>query len=106
MKSMRCSESMNIELKNYLDPRRNIVDIFGHFERSLDERRYAELEANFRMTQTLPTLIVDFPILKYTVQVYTPTIYKMLEAKYLNGLSWQVQESSNVGDYEGILCIQ
>ncbi|KAJ8617285.1 hypothetical protein MRB53_013471 [Persea americana] len=97
MKSTQRSEGLNRELKNYLDPRKVIVDFFDHFERLLEDRRFAELQANFKMTQTLPTIKVQVPILMHAATVYTPSVYKMFEKEYLNGLSWQVEEQGDVG---------
>lgn len=63
----------------------------------MDDRRFAELDANFRMTQTLPNSKVPVLILKHAAHVYTPSIYKMFKAEYINGLGWQVEETSDVG---------
>lgn len=54
--------------------------------------RFKKLRANFRMTQTLPKNHVEVPISKHAAHVYTPSIYKMFETEYLDGLSWQIKE--------------
>ena len=48
------------------------------------------------MTQTLRNIKVQVPILKDAASIYTPSVYKMFEKKYLNGLRWEVEEQSNV----------
>ena len=77
MNSTQQSKSLNKELNNHLDSRKVIVDFFGHFERLVEDRRFVELEANFRMTQTLPNINVQVPILTHGTSVYTPSVYRM-----------------------------
>ncbi|XP_059663898.1 protein FAR1-RELATED SEQUENCE 5-like [Cornus florida] len=57
MKSTQLSESMNNVLKNYLKPNLDLLCFLEHYERVLNDRRYEELYADFKMLQTVPKLL-------------------------------------------------
>ncbi|XP_058076319.1 protein FAR1-RELATED SEQUENCE 5-like [Magnolia sinica] len=103
MKSTQRCESLNKDLKKYLHPGQNIIRFFEHFERLVDDRRNAELEANFKMTQSSPIVTFPVSILKHAASVYTPTIFKLFQAEFgdsLDQIVEQVDESGTVRKYQ------
>ncbi|XP_058075804.1 protein FAR1-RELATED SEQUENCE 5-like [Magnolia sinica] len=97
MKSTQRCESLNKDLKKYLHPGQNIIKFFEHFERLVDDRRNAELEANFKMAQSSPIVTFLVSILKHAASVYTPTIFKLFQAEFgdsLDQIVEQVDESA------------
>ncbi|XP_058095713.1 protein FAR1-RELATED SEQUENCE 5-like [Magnolia sinica] len=97
MKSTQRSESLNKELKRYLNPEQNIIKFFEHFERLVDDRRNAELEANFKMTQSSPIVLLPVRILEHAASVYTSTIFKLFQAEYINSLDQTVKKLYEFG---------
>ena len=56
MRSTQLSESLNADLKNYLKVDLDIIQLFTHFERVLDDKRYKEWEAEYNCQHKLPRL--------------------------------------------------
>ncbi|XP_058085585.1 protein FAR1-RELATED SEQUENCE 5-like [Magnolia sinica] len=97
MKSTQRCESLNKDLKRYLHPGQNILRFFEHFERLVDDRRNAELEANFKMIQSSPTVMFPINILEHAVSVYTTTIFKLFQSEYTNSLGQTVEKLEQSG---------
>ena len=49
MKNTQCSESMNNVLKKYLKSKYNLLPFLGYYSRVLADKRYQELQVEFKM---------------------------------------------------------
>ncbi|CAL1394878.1 unnamed protein product [Linum trigynum] len=83
MKSTQRSESMNNVLKKYLKPKHNMTYFFDHYARLVEDRRYNELLAEFKMRDTSPGLQVDVEMLRHASEVYTPKVFKMFQQEFV-----------------------
>ena len=54
-----------------------MLHFFRHFQRLVDDRCFEELRANFKATQSRPSLEYPIEILKHAASVYTPTVFKL-----------------------------
>ncbi|XP_058098853.1 protein FAR1-RELATED SEQUENCE 5-like [Magnolia sinica] len=97
MKSTQRCESLNKDLKRYLHPGKNILRFLEHFERLVDDRTNAGLEANFKMTQSSPTVTFPINILEHAASVYTTTIFKLFQSEYTNSLGQTVEKLEESG---------
>ena len=82
MKSTQRSESVNCVLKKYLKPKYNLLQFFGHYSRLLVDKQGKELQAEFKMRQTTPVLLVDTVMLRHATKLYIPEIFQMFQAEY------------------------
>ncbi|XP_062103485.1 protein FAR1-RELATED SEQUENCE 5-like [Humulus lupulus] len=82
MTTTQLSESMNNVIKNYVSYKHEIPRFFQHFQRLVEDRRYDELKADFKATQTSLSLSLPIEILKHTSIVYTPTVFRMFEKEF------------------------
>ena len=76
-KSTQLSESFNSLLKDYLKFDLDSVQFFKHFQRAVDDVCYNEVCANYDMSQKIPTLKVNVPLLRHARDIYTRTIFIM-----------------------------
>ncbi|XP_059638968.1 protein FAR1-RELATED SEQUENCE 5-like [Cornus florida] len=83
MKTTQRSESMNNVLKNYLKPKLNLLHFLEHYERVLNDRRYEELFADFKMMQSMPDLLTNVETLRHGAEIYTPKIFKLFQEEYM-----------------------
>ncbi|KAL4633618.1 hypothetical protein ACB092_04G135300 [Castanea dentata] len=72
--------------KNYLKFDLDIVQFFKHFQRAVDDVRYNEVCANYDMSQKIPTLKVNVPLLRHARDIYTGTVFNMFQDEFENGL--------------------
>ena len=71
------SESMNSQTKRYITYNYDLLYFFRHFQRLVDNRRFEELRADFKATQSRPSLKYPIEILKHAACVYTPAVFKL-----------------------------
>jgi len=62
MTTTQLSESINYNLKDYLQSDYDIVKFFIHFERLLDAKRYKELKGEYNLRQKLPKVKIVSPM--------------------------------------------
>ncbi|PSS16368.1 Protein FAR1-RELATED SEQUENCE like [Actinidia chinensis var. chinensis] len=79
MTTTQRSESMNSLLKRYASYNNDLLQFFQHFQRLVDDRRYEELKANFRATQSTPFLSFPIEMLKHAARIYTPEVFNLFE---------------------------
>ena len=91
MMSTQRSESINSVIKRHLDSRERLLDFFNHWERILEQRRYAELEADARASQGNPKVPFS-EMLKQASIIYTPSVYKVFEVEYGHFLDCSIQD--------------
>ena len=103
MKSTQRSESINNVLKKYLKPKHDILRFLGHYSRVLADKRHQELQAEFKMRQTIPVLQVDVEMLRYVVGLYTPEMFQMFQDEYMkigDCTIYKVSKSDTVTEYK------
>ena len=83
MKSTQRNESMNSVLKKYLKRKDGLLQFFEHYSKVLSDKQSQELQAEFKMRQTTPILLVDFNMLRDVVELYTLEIFKMFQDEYV-----------------------
>ncbi|KAM0858689.1 hypothetical protein ACQ4PT_047681 [Festuca glaucescens] len=81
MISTQRSESLNAMLKRYLHVRLDLLDFFKHYERAVDDRRYAEVESDFYASQTSPK-VPRVRMLIQTSKEYTPAMFEIFRGEY------------------------
>lgn len=74
-------ENLNVELKKYLNVQLDLLSFFKHYERLLDENRYAELQADFHATQSFPR-IPPSKMLTQAAKVYTPSVFELFRKEF------------------------
>lgn len=81
MISTQRSESINAMLKRYLHVRLDLLDFFKHYERALDDKRYAEVDSDFHASQTSPN-VPRVRMLIQTSKEYTPAMFEIFRGEY------------------------
>jgi zinc finger SWIM domain-containing protein 3 len=76
------SESLNFDLKDYLQSNYDIVKFFTHFERLLNAKRYNELQAEHNLRQKLPKVNIASPMLIQAANIYTPKLFLKFQKQY------------------------
>ncbi|XP_020244861.1 protein FAR1-RELATED SEQUENCE 5-like isoform X2 [Asparagus officinalis] len=96
------SESLCSELKKHLNSQLDLLSFFKHYERLLDEQRYAELQADFHSSQSFPRTPPS-KILKQAASMYTPIVYEMFRKEFevfLNSTSYNCGENGAISEYK------
>ncbi|KAK6146713.1 hypothetical protein DH2020_020582 [Rehmannia glutinosa] len=73
------SESMNSVLKRYVSYKHNLLQFFHHFDRLVDDRRYQELKADLRTSQSTPVVSFPVQILKHAASIYTHEVFELFQ---------------------------
>ncbi|XP_058074594.1 protein FAR1-RELATED SEQUENCE 5-like [Magnolia sinica] len=97
MKNTQRRENMNHVLKKYLSSKYNLLCFFTHYERIVAERRYRELEADFRMRQSAPILFVDVKMLMEAAKAYTPEVFEIFQNEYKETLNHAIHKGGEFG---------
>ncbi|XP_059436424.1 protein FAR1-RELATED SEQUENCE 9-like [Corylus avellana] len=82
MTSTQLSESLNADLKDYLQSDYDIVKFFTHFERLLNDKRYKELVAEYNLRQKLPKIKMFSPMLIQAANIYTCQQFLKFQKQY------------------------
>ena len=77
MSTTQRSESMNSQIKRYITYNYDLLRFFCHVQRLGNDRHFEELRADFKATQSRPSLEYPVEILKHTASVYTPAVFKL-----------------------------
>ncbi|XP_073106591.1 protein FAR1-RELATED SEQUENCE 5 isoform X1 [Elaeis guineensis] len=101
IKSVQQKENLSTELKKYLSPERELLSFFEHYERILDERRCAELQAdaNANLSTKKPPSI---RMLRQAANAYTPAAFKMFEREfelYMDCMLYGCGETGTISNY-------
>ncbi|XP_027158096.1 protein FAR1-RELATED SEQUENCE 5-like [Coffea eugenioides] len=97
MTTTQRSESMNSVIKRYVTYKNKFHEFFNHFERLVDDRRYKELKADFRVYTSTPVLPFDVDVLKQAASVYTPEVFKWFETEWGKSHNCGIITYSEVG---------
>ncbi|KAJ3673658.1 hypothetical protein LUZ60_005650 [Juncus effusus] len=81
IKSSLQTETLTNNLKKHLNPQLDLFAYFKHFERALEENRYAELQADFNASQSFPR-IPQSKLLKQAANFYTPNIFEIFRKEF------------------------
>ncbi|XP_026392399.1 protein FAR1-RELATED SEQUENCE 9-like [Papaver somniferum] len=73
------SESLNSLVKKYVNYKYDMLRFFRRFEGLVDDRRYEELKADFKASQSFPALSFPVKILKHAAIVYTHEVLKLFQ---------------------------
>jgi zinc finger SWIM domain-containing protein 3 len=101
IKSSLQSESVSNLLKKYLSPQFDLFSFFKHYERVLDEHRYAELQADFHASQSFPR-IPPSKMLRHAANMYTPVVFEVFRREFemfVDSVIYSCGESGSVSDY-------
>ena len=74
-------DSLSNDLGTYLNSDKDILLFLGNFDKLVAFRRNREIEANSKMTQSLP-YAPPIAILQHAARVYTPSVFKTFMAEY------------------------
>lgn len=102
LNSVQQKETLNSELKKHLSTETDLFHFFEHYERILDERRCAELQADVSAshnTRKLPSM----RMLKQAASVYTPAAFKMFEREfelYMDCMLYTGGEVGTISEYK------
>ncbi|XP_060202428.1 protein FAR1-RELATED SEQUENCE 1-like [Lycium barbarum] len=90
MNSTQLSESLNGDLKDYLQSDYNIVQFFKHYDRAIEDKRYNELQDTCDASQRFPVLKAQVHILAHAREVYTSHVFAYFQDEYMKSLSMKV----------------
>ncbi|XP_020111924.1 protein FAR1-RELATED SEQUENCE 7-like [Ananas comosus] len=96
IKSTLVRENMNIFLKKFLDLELDLLDFMKHYEKVVDERRQAEVEADLSSNQT----VLQFPsskMLKQAANAYTPAVFKVFQTEFEFSMDCMVYSCGQIG---------
>ncbi|KAG9448774.1 hypothetical protein H6P81_008739 [Aristolochia fimbriata] len=97
MRSTQRSESFNSMLRKYLHSRHDPMRFFEQFERLLEDRRHEELQADFKSTNSRPSLFVPCPILKQAASYYTLEIFALFQEEWKKSHSIEIHHTTDEG---------
>jgi len=83
MRSTQLSESVNADIKSFMNANLDIIKFFKRFEDVVAEKRYKESQCEFEARQKIPRLKNKYSyILKQMSEIYTPTIFDLFQNEY------------------------
>ncbi|KAL3529991.1 hypothetical protein ACH5RR_009313 [Cinchona calisaya] len=91
------SETMNSVLKRYVSYKNDLFEFFNHFQRSLDDRRYAKSRAYFQDSQSTPAMMFPVEILKHVVRVYTYEVFEQFKDQLCKGIDCKFEIVEEIG---------
>ncbi|XP_062114475.1 protein FAR1-RELATED SEQUENCE 12-like [Humulus lupulus] len=97
MTTTQRSESMNNVLKKYVSYQHTMLRFLEHFERLIDDRRYEELKADFRVSQRNLAPSLPIEILNHAANVYTPAVLRMFEVEFSKAYSCAMELITELG---------
>uniref|UniRef100_A0A803PZF9 SWIM-type domain-containing protein n=1 Tax=Cannabis sativa TaxID=3483 RepID=A0A803PZF9_CANSA len=75
----------------------SVFERFQHFERLIDDRRYEELKADFRVSQRNLAPSLPIEILNHAANVYTPAVLRMFEVDFSKAYSCVMELIAELG---------
>nr|XP_048321706.1 protein FAR1-RELATED SEQUENCE 5-like [Ziziphus jujuba var. spinosa] len=97
MTTTQRSESMNNVIKNSVSYQHNLLRFFEHFQRLTEDCCYEELKADFKATQSTPSLSFPVEILKDAASIYTPTGFKVFQDELCKAYDCAMQIFDHIG---------
>ncbi|XP_020574295.1 protein FAR1-RELATED SEQUENCE 5-like isoform X1 [Phalaenopsis equestris] len=102
IKSTLRNESLSSLLKKYLSPQLDLLSFFKHYERVVDEHRYAELQADFHASQSFPR-IPPSKMLRQAANLYTPAVFEIFRREFemfMDCMLFSCGEVDTISDYK------
>ncbi|XP_026663036.2 protein FAR1-RELATED SEQUENCE 5-like isoform X2 [Phoenix dactylifera] len=96
MKSTLRNEGLSAELKQWLCPELDLLQFLNHYEKAIDGRRHAELQADFQACQISPT-IPPTRMLRQAANIYTPVVFKMFQREFEMSMDCLVYGGGELG---------
>jgi zinc finger SWIM domain-containing protein 3 len=83
MQSTQLSESVNADIKSFMNGKLDIIKFFKRFEDVVEEKRQNELKCEYEARQKIPRLKNSYSsILQQVSKVYTPAIFDKFQHEY------------------------
>ncbi|KAJ3699710.1 hypothetical protein LUZ61_003415 [Rhynchospora tenuis] len=82
IRSTQASESINSNLKRYLNVKLDVNRFLEQFERVVDGKREKEVKSEFEMRKKIPRVGLHIPILCEAGKIYTPKIFELFQKEY------------------------
>ncbi|XP_020235258.1 protein FAR1-RELATED SEQUENCE 5 [Cajanus cajan] len=83
MRSTQLSESVNADIKSFINVNLDLIKFFNRFEDVVEEKWYNELKCEYEARQKIPRLKNPYSdILKQVSELYTPTIFELFQHEY------------------------
>ncbi|TXG54145.1 hypothetical protein EZV62_019401 [Acer yangbiense] len=86
---------------NHLQSDHHLVQVFKHFERVLNDKRYKELEAKYALCQKIPQVQRPIKMLIEAGKVYIKIIFEEFQDEFMSALEFYMK--STVDDGEDIV---
>ncbi|XP_042016299.1 protein FAR-RED IMPAIRED RESPONSE 1-like [Salvia splendens] len=94
MVSTQRSECMNVVVKHYVNYKNNIIEVFHHFQRLIDDRREKESAEDFKNAQSSHVMIFPIEILKHACVVYTHKIFALFSEELRKAFESKIEGES------------
>ncbi|XP_062208968.1 protein FAR1-RELATED SEQUENCE 5-like [Phragmites australis] len=99
MRSTQLSESLNSDMKEYLNSELNILRFFSHFERAVQAKRDKEITLEYDSREKLPRIQMRTPMLLQASNIYTPQIFEAFQSEYERFMAAYTRPSSEGNAY-------
>ncbi|WOK94403.1 protein FAR1-RELATED SEQUENCE 5-like isoform X2 [Canna indica] len=101
MKNTLQNENFSL-LKKFLNPQLDLLSFFKHYKRVVDDHRYAELQADFHASQSIPR-IPPSKMLKQAATLYTPAVFEMFRREFevfMDSMLFRCGEVGTISEYK------
>lgn len=96
------NENLNSVLKEYLKLEADLLSFFKHYDRLVEERRYAEQQADYQANQGT-SRIPPLRLLWQAANVYTPAVFEIFRLEFeltMNCIVYSCGEVGTISQYE------
>ncbi|KAH7670560.1 FHY3/FAR1 family protein [Dioscorea alata] len=97
------SESINKFFKGFLSRKMLLLEFVQGVDKALIRRREKEIEADFKMNNMQPSLILHMPIKEEASKLYTPAIFAKFQEELLGSLRYKcekIEENGYIASYK------
>ncbi|XP_042035199.1 protein FAR-RED IMPAIRED RESPONSE 1-like [Salvia splendens] len=91
------SECMNAIVKHYISYKNNIVEVFHHFQRLIDDRREKESTEDLKNAQSYPAMTFLLEILKHAAAVYTHRMFALFNEELRKAFESKIESEDEFG---------
>ncbi|KAG6433527.1 hypothetical protein SASPL_105141 [Salvia splendens] len=91
------SECMNAVVKHYVNYKNNIVEVFRHFQRLIDDRREKESIEDLKNAQSSPVMTFPLEILKHAATVYTHKMFALFSEELRKAFESKIESENQLG---------
>lgn len=97
IRTAQLREYFTSNLRKRLRSDSDVISLFKHIGKMVNDWHYKELEANYDMSQHMPRLIGDVILLKHARGVYAPKIFELFQQEYETSLNIVVNQCTENG---------